>query len=90
MEPLTALSVAGNVVQFVDYGTKLLSASHTLYTKSQLDVHAQAASATNDILDYTVKLRRALREPGGSATLTEDDVLLESICKSWRTISSHV
>jgi len=81
MDPLTALSVAGTVVQFVDFSCKLISASRQLYTKSELDVHGQAASATNDILDYTIKLRRTLRAPGGSAILTEDELLLESICK---------
>lgn len=80
MDPITALSVAGTVVQFVDFGHKLISASWQLYTKSELGVHEQAASAANDILDYTVKLRRNLRTPG-SATLTEEELLLETICK---------
>jgi hypothetical protein len=81
MDPLTALSVAGNVVQFVDFSCKLISASRQLYNNEELSVHAQAASAASDILDYTIKLRRTFRAPEGSATLTEDDLLLESICK---------
>jgi hypothetical protein len=31
MDPLTALSVAAAVVQFVDYGTKVLSKAHGAY-----------------------------------------------------------
>lgn len=31
MDPLTALSVAGNVIQFVDFSTKLLSQGYELY-----------------------------------------------------------
>lgn len=80
MDPLTALSLAGTVVQFVDFGSKLISASKELYAKTELDVHGQAALAANDILNYTIKLRRTLNEPG-TATLTEDDLALESICK---------
>jgi len=68
-------------VQFVDFGNKLISGSVQLYKDGELDVHAQATLATNDILDCTTKFRRTLRGPGGSATLTEDDLLLESICK---------
>jgi hypothetical protein len=34
MDPLTALSVAGNAVQFVDFGSKILFKSYKLY-KSQ-------------------------------------------------------
>jgi hypothetical protein len=81
MDPLTALSVAGTVIQFADFSCKLISASRQLYTKSELDVHGQAASAANDILDYSTKLRRTLRVPQGSTTLTEDELLLENICK---------
>jgi hypothetical protein len=81
MDPLTAISFAGTVVQFVDFSSKLISASVELYKKSKLDVHDQANAAANDILDYSTKLQRTLREPGSSATLSEDDRLLESICK---------
>lgn len=81
MDPLTALSVAGTVIQFVDFGTKLISESVKLYKKGELEVHEQAVSATNDILDYTIKLRRTLRPPGESAALTDDEILLENICK---------
>lgn len=68
-------------MQFVDFSSKLITASVQLYKKGELDVHAQASSATNDILDFTVKLRRTLCAPDESATLTEDDILLESICE---------
>jgi len=84
MDPLTALSTAGTVLQFVDFGSKLINASVKLYNKGELDVHEQAKSATNDILDYAVKLRRSLLQSDGSSTppeLTDDEKLLESICK---------
>jgi polyhydroxyalkanoate synthesis regulator phasin len=84
MDPLTALSTAGTVLQFVDFGSKLIDASVKLYKKGELDVHEQAKSATDDILDYTVKLRRSLLQSDGSTTppeLTEDEELLKSICE---------
>ncbi len=31
LDPLTALSIASSIVQFVDYGSKLLSKSYELY-----------------------------------------------------------
>jgi hypothetical protein len=84
-DPLTALSAAGAVVQFVNFSCKLISSSRLLYTESGLTVHGQAASATNDILDYAVKLRQPLHAPAQSATatetLTEDELLLKSIRK---------
>jgi len=32
MDPLTALSLAGNIIQFVDFGYKIFSSSRELYT----------------------------------------------------------
>jgi hypothetical protein len=31
LDPLTALSVAGNIVQFIDFSTKLIAKGHELY-----------------------------------------------------------
>lgn len=81
MDPLSCLAVAGTVVQFVDFSSKLISASHELYRDQSLEVHEQIARSTNDILDYSVKLQRSLRLTNGSATLSGDDLLLESICR---------
>ena len=58
MEPLTALGLAGNVIQFIDYAQKLVSGSKELYqsttglTKENdiLDV------ITNDVLDISSKI----------------------------------
>lgn len=69
------------MIQFVDFGSKLVKESVKLYKKGQLEVHEQATSAANDILDYTIKLRQTLRPSGGSVALTDDEVLLEIICK---------
>jgi hypothetical protein len=82
MDPLSALSVAGTIVQFVDFSCKLISATHELYSGSKLDVHAQAAAAANDLLDYSTKIRQPLRLPSISGCLTEDEAALEGVCHS--------
>jgi hypothetical protein len=35
MDPLTALSLAGNIIQFVEFGSRLLSTAEELYHSSQ-------------------------------------------------------
>lgn len=81
MDPLTALSLAGTVIQFVDFGSKLVSAGRQLYKNGQLDIHAQAARAADDLLDYSVKLRRPLQTAESTRPLTEDEKALEKICQ---------
>jgi len=80
MDPLSALSVAGTVVQFVDFSSKLISATRQLYSNSKLKVHEQAATAANDLLDYSTKIRRPLLLTSVSGCLTEDEAALEAVC----------
>lgn len=82
MDPLSALSVAGTVVKFVDSSTKIISATRQLYSASERDVHAQAAAAANDLRDYSIKIRQPLRLAGVSGCLTEDEAALEGVCHS--------
>lgn len=55
MDPLTALSVAGNVVQFVDFGIKLLKGAEKMYKSS-----AGALPANKELELITTDLRSVL------------------------------
>lgn len=59
MDPLTALSVAGTVVQLVDFGTKLLSNGVELYrsTSGELKAHEELELITADLRSVVIKLR---------------------------------
>jgi hypothetical protein len=59
MDPLTALSLAGNIVQFVDFSSKLLSAGRELYksTTGSLTVNDEIELVTSDLLAIARKLR---------------------------------
>jgi hypothetical protein len=48
---LAALSLAGNVIQFVDFGCKLLSQGHELYksTGGKLEVDEEREVITSDL-----------------------------------------
>ncbi|KAH6683967.1 hypothetical protein B0J14DRAFT_458323, partial [Halenospora varia] len=58
MDPLTALGLAGNVVQFVDFGSKLLSSSVQLYksTTGTLKVNDELELVAAEIKALTSKL----------------------------------
>jgi len=80
MDPLTALSVAGNVVQFVDFTLKIVSETRQLYEEGQLDVHAQTTKAITDLSNFSGEMSRSIRSEGGTRTLSENEVELEKLC----------
>jgi hypothetical protein len=62
MDPLTTLSLAGTVVQFVDFGSTLLSCTRGLYKSKTgtLDANQELALVTTDLQALIDKLRRAV------------------------------
>lgn len=60
MDPLSALSLAGNVVQFVDFGYKLVSNSRDFYKSSHgaLEAHVQLELITSDLRAFLDKLKQ--------------------------------
>ncbi|KAE8444824.1 hypothetical protein EG329_014179 [Mollisiaceae sp. DMI_Dod_QoI] len=61
MDPLTALSLAGNVIQFVDFARKLLSQGYELYksTSGQLAADEELELVTSDLRDVIHKIQKA-------------------------------
>jgi hypothetical protein len=61
MDPLSALSLAGNIVQFVDFGSKLLSGAVGLYRSplGTLAAHHELELVTTDLSALVVKLRQS-------------------------------
>ena len=55
LDPMTALSVATSVVQFVDFGTKLISKGREIYksTEGVLSDHAEQAAISSRLADLT-------------------------------------
>ncbi|KAI9935071.1 hypothetical protein MW887_000692 [Aspergillus wentii] len=58
LDPMTALSVATSVVQFVDFGTKLISKSREIYKSADgvLADHAEQAAVSSKLADLTRRL----------------------------------
>jgi hypothetical protein len=57
MDPLTAFSVAGTVIQFVDYGTKLLLEAHRPYKST-----SGVPTANQELELVTADLRGVIRK----------------------------
>lgn len=83
MDPLTALSVAGTVIQFVDFGTKILRGSYSIYrsTSRALPVNDELEILTRDLAVLATKLRRPLYAGKGpiNELQTTEDLALQDL-----------
>jgi hypothetical protein len=60
MDPVVALALAGNVVQFVDIGAKLVNTGVQLYRNKQLLHHADLREKADDLLELSSDMRKQL------------------------------
>ncbi|PSS18373.1 hypothetical protein M430DRAFT_27832 [Amorphotheca resinae ATCC 22711] len=85
IDPLTALSVASSVIQFVDFGSKLLSFSRQLYKSKEgvLTENVDVKTITEDITTLVKGLRGKLPEHRGISVLkpSEDGKALDKLCR---------
>jgi hypothetical protein len=61
MDPLSALSLAGTVIQFVDFGSKLISQGYELYksTNGQLAADEELQLVISDLRDVILRIQGA-------------------------------
>jgi hypothetical protein len=96
MDPLTALSVAGSIVQFVDFGLKLLKDGRSLYKSSTgaLGVNEELEFIINDLQTLIAKIRLGLSTGPTLGPLTEEETVenytFERICDQCAKISKEI
>ncbi|CAG8948956.1 hypothetical protein HYFRA_00002084 [Hymenoscyphus fraxineus] len=78
MDPLAALSIAGTIVQFVDYGTRLLSNTHELYRSSTgtLEANNLLELVTIDLQALITKLRASISVQGAD----QEELSFQRLC----------
>jgi hypothetical protein len=81
MDPLTALSVAASVVQFVSYGSELVSKSRELYKSAHgtLTENAEIEEASKRLQEMTAPLQGI-----------QGDQILEQICSGCVEVSREL
>jgi hypothetical protein len=98
MEGLAAISLAGNIVQFVDFACELLSNCRSLYRSANgyLSVNAEIALITTDLRALVAKWRYARNSgaAGESTCLTqaqsEEQKAFESICDGAEDVAKEI
>lgn len=75
MDPLSALSLAGNILQFIDFGTKLFSKAGELYksTVGSLAANDQLELVTADLRALISKLRQSLSSEETQEETAQED-----------------
>lgn len=80
LDPLTALSVAGNIVQFTDFSIKLLKESHELYAAADgsLQHNRKFGLIGDDVKPLVDQVRKSISAPSGSVYTRENSSLAMS------------
>lgn len=94
MDALTALSLAGTIVQFVDFGRKILGDYQHFYESASgaLPVNDEIELITRDLSDVVIKLGRPLYHGNvtpSSEQLAEHQALLK-LCDSCREVADEL
>jgi hypothetical protein len=74
LDPLTALSVAGTIVQFVDFSASLISKGQAIHRKGSTVQNNELETVTKDLLDITRTLQVSLPQDTSLAhSLSKDE-----------------
>jgi hypothetical protein len=94
LDPLSALSVASTIVQFVDFGSELLSQGRELYkmkNKGQLMVDTELELVINDLCAVLKKFRGTLTSGASNATEPDDHgAEFDKICDAAASIAEEL
>jgi hypothetical protein len=90
MDPLSALSVAASVVQFVQFGASLVSKTHEIYASHEgtLSANVQVEAATKRLIGLVDGLRGPL--VAGNSFPSVGSQELEDICNKCISISKEL
>jgi hypothetical protein len=88
MDPLSALSIAAAVVQFVQFGCSLVSTAHQFHDSASgtLPEHIECESATTRIVELT----RRIQSSASKVTFGPEEKAIEAVCQTCSDISKEL
>jgi hypothetical protein len=92
LDPLTALSLAGTIVQFVDFGSKLISRSQEMYrsVNGSLSVNEELDLVTQTLLKLVAKLQRPRELEVLAESDADDYQSLVELCYSCAQVAEEI
>jgi hypothetical protein len=88
LDPLSALSLASSVVQFIDFGCKLVSEGCELYKKGASGKNDGLEQVTKDLARVTDGLTKRGVPP--AAKYSEDELVLQELAGSCKLIADEL
>lgn len=91
MDPLSALSIASSVVQFVDFSSKLISGAHELRNspKGQLQQHAELETITKSLVRTSSDFKRSLFHDK-TRSLSSNEEALQILCEECQALADQL
>lgn len=98
MDPLSALSLAGNIIQFVDFGTRLFAEGQELYKSEagRLKADEELELVINDLSALVRKIQKAVppNAPDMSQAISDEDkeqlTTFENICHETVKVAKEI
>lgn len=78
LDPFTALSLAASVVQFIDFGVRLLTDSAELYHTGTLLQHEDLEIITSDLVEVNALLKNRQKPEASNSSLSSEAELVDS------------
>ena len=85
LDPLTAIGLVGNIVQFVDFGLKIVSKAHEVHNSSSgaLSENVDTERIATDLIELTTSLEAV-------ESLAAGDVRLQNLCTSCNEVANEL
>jgi len=92
MDPLTAFSTAGTLIQFVDFTLGIIKATKELHDSSsgKSDASEELEQVTSDLSKLSVKIHRPLEWHEEPVVLSEEDKSLVDLCYKSEKIAADL
>jgi hypothetical protein len=90
MDPVSALGIAASVVQFLQFGSSLVSKIRQIYSQGALSDHVECESATRRLVDLTKQITNDLTDLGSLGALSLDSQALQKICEKCVELSNEL
>ena len=89
MDPLSALSLASNIVQLVDVGTRVVSASFELYSSDGISINGELECVMSDLVNICSALEQPHDHIKGPKSSTSELQLIP-LSKSCKTLGEEL
>ncbi|KAM0152038.1 hypothetical protein ACHAQE_008220 [Botrytis cinerea] len=90
MDPLTALSIAGNIMQFLDFSCKLISGVQEIYQNGRLDVHTETQKVVEDLSKFSSEMSISIQSDRTTRALTQNEIQLEELCSDCSSLAGEL